>query len=433
MKKLTFLLHLLTLSVQSLAQSFTPNYDEAKVGSYTLPNPLLMPNGQRINTPAQWRQQRIYWLNQFAEQVYGHTPTQKVQVRYETVSVSNALEGRAMRKIVRIYFTQYPQLAPIEVLLYIPTRVHYPVAVAVGLNFMGNHSVTTEPDVPISTRWATNTSDSAVVNHRFTEKSRGRQASRWAINELMNNDIALATAYYGDIEPDYPDGWRSGIRSVLGDSSQPNNWGAIGAWAWGLSRIMDYLQTEKQIDTRRSFLTGHSRLGKAALWAAAQDERFAAVNSNCSGEGGAALARRNFGETVARINSSFPHWFCQNFKKYNENPNSLPTDQHLLLALIAPRPLYVASAEDDLWADPYGEFLSLKAAQPVYQLYGVKDFPIEKQPPVNLPIGEKIRYHIRTGKHDVTAYDWAQYIDFIQKQLVPSVITKDNPSKKRTN
>jgi hypothetical protein len=180
---------------------------------------------------------------------------------------------------------------------------------------------------------------------------------------------------------------------------------------------MDYLVTDNSVDSRKVVVHGHSRLGKTALWAGAQDERFAAVISNNSGEGGAALARRNFGETTRRINTSFPHWFCGNYKKYNDNESALPVDAHMLLALSAPRPVYVASAQEDLWADPKGEFLALKNAEPVYNLFGIKGIPSDKMPPVNRSAGTSLRYHLRTGVHDITEFDWAQYLDFADDNL----------------
>jgi hypothetical protein len=417
MKELHLLLLLLLLPALLFGQAFVPNYDESKVGSYHLPDPLLMPNGQKINTTKTWQKHRSYWLNQFSQEVYGLTPQKKITLRFELVESKPVMDGAAIRKRVNIYFEPFPQVPPIELLLYLPTRAKGKTPVALGLNFCGNHGTTLDDDLPISLRWARPADDGSVVNNQFTEKSRGKQASRWPAKKLIQNGMAMATVYYGDIEPDHPNGWRVGIRSALGDTTQPNNWGAIGAWAWGISRMMDYLATEPSIDLKRSFLTGHSRLGKAALWAAAQDQRIAAVNANCSGEGGAALTRRIFGETTTRINAVFPHWFCQNYRKYNDNASALPVDQHILLALIAPRPLYVASADEDLWADPLGEFLSLKATEPIYALYGTPGLDIQSLPAANQAHGGRLSYHLRQGKHDITAFDWQQYIQFIQQNL----------------
>jgi hypothetical protein len=249
--------------------------------------------------------------------------------------------------------------------------------------------------------------------------SRGKEADRWPVKEIIASGYGLATAFDGDLEPDYPEGWKIGIRGSMREelNIQPEEWGTISAWAWGLSRILDYLQTDKQVDAKQVVLAGHSRLGKAALWAGANDQRFAIVISNESGEGGAALARRNFGETVERINTSFPHWFISKYKTYNKNVDQLPVDQHMLLALIAPRPLYVASAVEDTWSDPKGEFLSAKYAGSVYALYGKKGLGVEEQPAIEKPVGETVRYHIRSGKHSMTLYDWQQYIRFANRQF----------------
>ncbi|ADB42503.1 alpha/beta hydrolase [Spirosoma linguale] len=389
------------------------NYDEAKVGTYTLPDLLVNTKGKPVKTKADWRNWRAELLKLFAENVYGQTPAKSVKLRFQTTSVDeSALNGLAVRKQVSIFFVDYPQLPPIDVLIYFPKASTKPVPVFLGLNFCGNHCVTAEADIPLSTRWMMGENSDVSNNNKATEKARGMQVRRWPIDMIVKRGYALATAYYGDIEPDYPQGWHTGIRSVLGDTTKANNWGAIGAWAWGMSRILDYLQTDPAIDAKRVISIGHSRIGKAAVWAGAQDERFAAVIANESGEGGAALARRYYGETVERLNTSFPHWFAPRYKAYNKRVADLPVDQHELLALVAPRPLYVASADGDQWSDPKGEFLGALHTEPVYQLYGKTGLGTTVFPAVNQPVGQTVRYHDRTGKHDVTDYDWEQYLRF---------------------
>ena len=240
---------------------------------------------------------------------------------------------------------------------------------------------------------------------------------------IVDRGFGVATVYYGDIDPDYNDGFKDGVHGLFKsagakDAKHPGNaWGSVSAWAWGLSRVMDYFETDDDIDHRRVAVFGHSRLGKTSLWAGAQDERFAIVISNDSGCGGAALTRRCFGETHAFMSRVIPYWFCENYKQYSGKESTLPLDQHMLIALMAPRPVYVASASKDLWADPKGEFLSAKNAEPVYKLFGKRGLTVDKMPPPDTSVGESIGYHIRTGKHNITDFDWTQYLNFAEKHF----------------
>lgn len=415
----------------ALALTFSPlyytqaqegfNYEEAQVGSYVLPPLLQTPQGKTITSVRQWeRSRRPALLQLFADEVYGKMPGKAKGQHYRvTEEDPQALGGKAIRKQVTIYFTADEAGPSMAVLLYLPKGQKGPVPVFAGLNFKGNHTVHPDPGIAVTTRWVGNDKSVNITGNRSNEAARGLQAGRWAVEEVIARGYGVATAYYGDLEPDHPAGWQTGIRSQLQAAlqTQPAEWGAIGAWAWGMSRMMDYLETDPAIRAQQVVLHGHSRIGKAALWAGANDKRFAAIISNESGEGGAALARRWYGETTTRLNTSFPHWFSPNFKKYNEKPAALPVDQHMLLALIAPRPLYVASAEEDRWSDPKGEFLSAREAEPVYHLYRKKGLGLAAMPGINEPVGETVHYHNRSGKHDVTAYDWQQYLAFADKHL----------------
>jgi hypothetical protein len=399
----------------------TFNYEEAQVGTYELPPLLQMPGGKTVTSARQWeRSQRPALLKLFSEHVYGKMPGKAKGQHYRVISEDpQALGGKAIRKQVTIFFTADEAGPSMEVLLYLPKGVKGPVPIFAGLNFKGNHTVDADPGINITTRWVGNDKSVGITDNRSSEAARAQQASRWGVAEIIARGYGLATAYYGDLEPDHAAGWQTGIRSQLQAALQtrPEEWGAIGAWAWGLSRMMDYFETDPAIQARQVVLQGHSRIGKAALWAGANDTRFAAVISNESGEGGAALARRWYGETIARINTSFPHWFSPNFKKYNDKPGQLPVDQHMLLALIAPRPLLVTSAEEDRWSDPKGEFLSALAAEPAWQLYGKKGLGVATMPAVNQPVGQTVHYYNRAGKHDVTPYDWQQYLAFADQHL----------------
>ncbi len=409
---------LMILSVTTLsAQQFVANYDEAKVPVYTLPDPLVFNNGGKVQNNKEWGKRRAEILKLFENEVYGISPVWKGDIiSTELSSNLNALNGVAIRKEIKLTLKNGSKELSMVMLLYLP-RSSMPVPVFLGYNFGGNHSVTDEKDISITNSWMRNDSSTGVMNNRASEAGRGRAVSRWPVREIISRGYGLATIYYGDVDPDFDDGFKNGVHGLYDQQPDSASWGTIAAWAWGLSRAMDYIETVSSIDSKRVIVIGHSRLGKAALWAGATDQRFAMVISNNSGCGGAALSKRAFGETVGSINAAFPHWFCKNFTKYNHKEALLPVDQHELLSLIAPRPLYVASAEEDLWADPKGEFLSCIGASPVYVLLGEKGFPASEMPPVNSPVVGTIGYHIRTGGHNITLFDWHQYIDFADLYL----------------
>jgi hypothetical protein len=396
------------------------NYDEDNIPPYELPDPLTTSKGKKVTSQKMWENtQRVYILNLFKEHVYGAFPG-KAEATYKVVRQDEAFNGKAIMKQVVIILGNDKNSKEIHVLIVLP-KGKLPAPVFMGLNFCGNHCTTSDPNVELSKSWINNRYK-GVSNNMASDSSRGSASKRWPFEEIIDRGYGVVTIYNGDIEPDHENGWKNGVRGILQDvlKTRPEEWGGISAWAWGLSQVQDYLEQDKDVDASKTIVFGHSRLGKAALWAGANDQRFAAVISNNSGEGGAALSKRVYGETIAHLNTSFPHWFVSKYKSYNGQPNKLPVDQHMLLSLMAPRPVYVASAEEDRWADPKGEFLALQNAEPVYSLYNIVGLNTQEMPEVNKPTGNHLRYHIRTGVHDVTLFDWQQYINFADEVLPKS-------------
>ena len=425
MKAIAVSVTLLTMSFSCLSpavgqEKFEPNYDEAKVPKYELPDPLLLEDGRRVTDAGTWvSKRRPEILELFTTQVYGRSPAPRKDMHFEVTDVDkNALGGKAVRKQVTVYFSADRRGPQMNILIYLPAKAKNPAPTFLGLNFNGNHTINADPGIKLSTSWM-RSGGKGIVEKRATEQSRGTSSRRWAVDMIVDRGYGLATIYYGDVDPDFHDGFQNGVHPLFYKDGQTKptaeEWGSIAAWAWGLSRAVDYFETDDDVDHEKIAVMGHSRLGKTSLWAGARDPRFAIVISNDSGCGGAALSLRRFGETVGRINTSFPHWFCDNFVKYNNNEEELPVDQHMLIALMAPRPVYIASAAQDRWADPRGEFLSGLNADAVYRLLGTDGIGVSKMPKPDQPVMNTIGYHVRTGGHDVKDFDWKAYLDFADK------------------
>ena len=408
---------LLVVCMPAAQKPPVPNYDESKVGTYTLPDPLVFQDGKPVTNAGDWQKRRLEILELFRDDVYGHSPAAPRSVRYKVFDEdAHALGGRATRKQVSIYFSSTKDTPREDLLLYLPNGVPRPVPVILSLNFHGNPSVINDPGVRLGMVWDSQTHKPV----RASEKLRGSD-HEWDVPKVLERGYGFATIYYQDIEPDFAGGWRHGIQPLFFKPGQtkpaPGDWGAIGAWAYGLSRALDYLEKDKDVDAKRVAVMGHSRLGKTALWAGAQDTRFALIIANCPGEGGASLMRRNYGETIPSMMIHFPFWFCGNLKKYADHINDLPVDAHELIALEAPRPVYVTAAQEDQWADPRGMFLAEVAAGPVYRLLGAEGLGTDRMPGLNQPIQHTLAFHIRDGVHTVTEYDWDQFLKFADAHL----------------
>jgi hypothetical protein len=407
-----------------LAAKVDAAQDLANILAFPVPDALNLENGLHFQNVQVWNaKRRPEILNAFAEHVYGHTPSEKLRQYFQVDSVDrSALSGEAIRKQITIAFSPQEDSPRIHLLVYEPVHAKYPFPAIVGLNFEGNQTVDSDPGITLHDVWVPDPEDRQTINElrrherrRPSEDSRGRYAYRWQLDKVLQRGYALATAYYGDIEPDFDGGLRYGVRSLF--LRPVEQWGAIGAWAWGLSRALDYLVTDPAIDAKRVVVIGHSRLGKAAAWAAAQDQRFAVLLSNESGMGGVSLYRAKTGETLEHLNTSFPYWFCEKFHQYTGHPERLPVDGNLLLSLCAPRPAYIASAEQDSFSNPSAEFLSAVLAGNVYRLFGKPGLGTNVMPPVDQAVMRTLGYHVRRGVHEVTEFDWDQYLKFLDLQF----------------
>jgi hypothetical protein len=415
MKKFS-LLFWLFVSLNSFAQKpFVANYDENLVGNFTLPNALRRSDGTEVKNIKEWEQQRRYWLGEYERVMFGKMPQTKMQQTSRLISKTNIMDGKAIQYVWEITFAGKYKVSVLGVLPNSSKKA----TVFLGLNFCGNQTTTSDKNIPISSRYVVCNGENGYKNHIGDEGSRGLWASRWQFEKIINAGLGSITVSCADFEEDHEEGYKNGVRTLLSKELglAADEWSANGAWAWGLSRVMDFLAKEQVIDSKKIILHGHSRLGKTAIWAGVNDPRFAAIISNESGEGGAAISRRNYGENLWRITNSFPHWFFKEYKNYAYKENELPFDSPILLSLLAPRPLYVTSAVGDQWSDPKGEFLGAKLTEPVYSLYhqvglGPVDFP-----GLNTPVGKHVQYHIREGKHDINEFDWTEYIRFAKEMI----------------
>lgn len=417
MRRLALLL-VLTLATVSSATVFDyPPFEQLHVNP-TLPDPLLLLNGDIVDTVDLWQSRRVPQLKElFQHYMYGVIPQPPKNARYTVVrEVSDYFGGKATLREVDMSL-EVDGAPTLHLLVVVPNK---PVGVAspvfVGLNFQGNHSVSDDPQIRLSTVWTPDRFP-GVVDNKPTEESRGAQQDRWVLEQTIDRGYAVVTCYCGDIDPDRVEP-TDGVQPFFYSSDDPNErWGTIAAWAWGLSRLVDYVTSRDEFDHARIIAFGHSRLGKTALVATAFDPRIALGIPHQSGTGGAAPSRSTVGESVERINTSFPHWFCGHFQRFNRQPARLPFDQNCLVALCAPRPVLCSNAVEDQWANPDGQFDVLLAASPVYRLLGDKGLVPDDKPPVGKLLAKKLGYFIREGKHTVTSEDWTIFCDYADAQL----------------
>ncbi|MEP6755665.1 MAG: acetylxylan esterase [Chthonomonadales bacterium] len=405
----------MTMAAQQRPPAIT---DEAKVPVYTLPDPLRCADGTVVTDRETWRTKRrpellkLFEQEEYGKALLGRPKAMKFVIRDEK---HDARGGRATRFRVGILFEGTESGRQMELLVYLPNKVKK-APVFLGLNFDGNYACTDDADIPVPTHWVNGIFKNKPTNNKPPAEARGIHKELWQIDMALDNGFGVAMVAYGEIEPDANDSWKVGPRGLAKEPGK-GDWGQLATYAWALRRAMDYLQTNPRVDSKRVALTGFSRLGKAALWACAQDERFALVVSNESGAGGAALHKRIFGETTADLNRVFARWFCGNFVKYAGNEADMPYDQHELIALIAPRPVLIISADKDLWSDPKGEFLSGVGADRVYRLVSGEGISQKEWPAAQKLIESRIGYYLRPGPHDVTAEDWRAMITYAQKYL----------------
>ena len=396
-----------------------PNYDEAKVPEYTLPDPLRLTNGEPVRDAETWyKKRRPEIVRLFEENQFGRCPKRPDDMSFDVFDKgTSAFDGKAIRKQVTIYFSGDKSGPKMDLLIYLPDGVNKPVPLLLNAGFTASSLMVDDPGVKVGEIW-----------NRNKQKVPAKKGFRFGglnVLPVLEKGFGIANVYYGDIDPDFLGGVQYGVRKLYLKPGQTepasDEWGSIAAWGWGLSRALDYFETDEKIDAKRIALMGISRLGKTVLWAGARDTRFAMVIASCSGEGGAALSRRNYGETIKHLTapSRYPYQFCANYQKYGDHVDKFPVDAHMLLALIAPRPVLLQTGNTDKWSDPKGEFLAAVAAEPVYQLLGKKGLGTKQIPQAGQAILRTIGYYMHAGGHGTRPSDWDVLLKFMQMHLKP--------------
>jgi len=385
------------------------NYDESRVGTYTLPDPLELENGRPVRDAKTWfKKRRPELLKIYDTEIYGRVPAKVPKASFNVVETDmNALGGSAIHRHVEIRFGKGTNAPVAHLHMYLPTNATKPVPLLLHIVFLSN------PPFPDGT---TNMAPAGPMR-RFSEGG--------PVTNILARGYGYATFRYTDIQPDNSNTYHSGVIALAlaphRAKPAPDEWGTISAWAWGASRVLDYFETDPAVDAKRVALIGHSRLGKTVLWAGAQDPRFALIFSSCAGEMGSALARRDYGETIDDMAANFPWQFAGNFQKYSGHWNNMPVDAHMLIALNALHPVFISGGTQDQWSDPRGEFLAEVAAGPVYRLLGKKDLGVSEGPPLDTPLmtGD-LGFNYHTGGHAITPSDWSAFLDFADKYFKPA-------------
>jgi hypothetical protein len=396
------------------------NYDQSKVGEYTLPDPLKLNDGNPVRSASTWYKTRRPQIEEiFETRQYGRDPGRPAGESFDVTDKGTpALGGKAIRKQVTISFSKDANWPRIHLLIYLPAAAHKPVPMFFTISFVAVQNTVDDPGITPDMVWDPKTNTKVVP-------PTGRAFGRINVDALLDAGFGVATFYYGDVDPDYAAGFSNGIRarySSAGEAGRaPDAWGSIAAWAWGMSRVQDYFETDSSIDAKRVAIHGVSRLGKTVMWAGAHDQRFAAVIASCSGEGGAALSHRNYGETIAHLTAPtrYPYQFAANYAKYAGFPDTAPMDANMLIALIAPRPLLLQTGSTDYWSDPKGEFLAEVAAGPAYKLLGKDPLDTSVWPAAKQPIFHDLAYYMHDGGHGMVPSDWDIYVEFLKMHLHP--------------